>query len=180
MNYPLDETSLVMDVGGYEGQWASDIYSMYGCTIHIFEPTPNFADGIAHRFARNSKIFLHRFGLSNRDQKGVIYQNRDGTSLYGTGEAHEIELVSVQSFLLHAEIKNVDLIKINIEGAEYDLLDHLLETGLVTNFRNLQIQFHEFMPDAKNRMVSIQKRLRKTHILTYQYEFVWENWHLKE
>ena len=66
--------------------------------------------------------------------------------------------------------------KINIEGAEYDLLDHLIETGFIANIINLQIQFHEFVPNAKERMENIQKRLEKTHALTYQHEFVWENW----
>jgi hypothetical protein len=31
---------VVLDVRGYEGQWASDIFARYGCRIHVFEPVP--------------------------------------------------------------------------------------------------------------------------------------------
>jgi hypothetical protein len=44
---------------------------------------------------------------------------------------------------------------------------------------NVQVQFHDFVPDAERRMRRIQEKLGKTHSLTYQYLFVWENWALK-
>lgn len=39
---------------------------------------------------------------------------------------------------------------------------------------------HDFVPDAKRRMQKIQAALSRTHNLTYQYPFVWENWRIKE
>ena len=39
LNYPLTDKSIVLDLGGYEGQWASDIFSRYCCFIHVFEPS---------------------------------------------------------------------------------------------------------------------------------------------
>ena len=37
---------------------------------------------------------------------------------------------------------HVDLIKINIEGGEYELLEAILDNNLAKAFDNLQIQFH--------------------------------------
>ena len=71
---------------------------------------------------------------------------------------------------------SVALMKINIEGGEYDLLDRMIETGLVESIDNLQVQFHNFTVDAKRRMERIQEALQRTHTLNYQYRFVWENW----
>lgn len=76
-------------------------------------------------------------------------------------------------------IKHIDLIKINIEGGEYDLLEHLLDANFVEQIENLQIQFHDFVENASARMKKIQNRLEKTHYLTYHYPFVWDNWTLK-
>src|SRR5690242_15007232 len=73
LNYELTDKDTVFDLGGYEGQWASDIFAMYGCSIHIFEPVPQFAEGISKRFARNRRVFVHRFGLSDKDQAVKIY-----------------------------------------------------------------------------------------------------------
>ena len=71
---------------------------------------------------------------------------------------------------------SIDLMKINIEGAEYDLLEHLIENKFVENIKDIQVQFHDFVPNAEARMKNIQAGLSKTHYLTYQYPFVWENW----
>ena len=37
-DYDLDDESVVLDVGGYQGQWASDLFSRYRCRIYVFEP----------------------------------------------------------------------------------------------------------------------------------------------
>jgi hypothetical protein len=44
---------------------------------------------------------------------------------------------------------------------------------------NIQVQFHDYTPDAAERMKKIQRALKKTHRTTYSFEFVWENWELK-
>ena len=46
LDYDLDENSVVFDLGGYEGQWASDIFSRYCCTVYVFEPVKPYYDFI--------------------------------------------------------------------------------------------------------------------------------------
>lgn len=180
LQYDLSEQSLVIDIGGYEGQWASDIFSMYCCQIHIFEPVPEYAQNIKRRFERNSHISVHKFGLASNDTITSIAVTGDSSSRYKNGgEMVSIQLMMASKFFEESNISSVDLMKINIEGGEYDLLEHLISTNLVKNIRNLQIQFHDFFPDAKERMRKIQDALQRTHRLTYQYEFVWENWVVK-
>lgn len=180
VQYDLNESSVVFDLGGYEGQWSSDIFSRYCCSIHIFEPVEDFWVKIQSRFSRNKKIAIHRFGLSNETVRTRIYLGEDATSIFKvTPESREISLVKASDFLEESGIRKIALMKINIEGGEYDLLEHLIDTGLVMNIRNIQVQFHDFVTDAEKRMNSIQAKLKRTHILTYQYPFVWENWNAK-
>jgi hypothetical protein len=63
-DYDLAPDSLVLDLGGYEGQWASDLR----CRIAVFEPTAAFSAAIAARFERNSdiRVFAHALGESTR------------------------------------------------------------------------------------------------------------------
>src|SRR5947209_19219821 len=56
LSYDLGPDSVVFDVGGFEGQWASDLFARYCCHIHLFEPVPAYADRIRSRFARNPKV----------------------------------------------------------------------------------------------------------------------------
>jgi FkbM family methyltransferase len=177
LNYTLNTNSLVFDLGGYEGQWASDIFAKYCCTIHVFEPILEFADNIEKRFIQNPKIIIYRVGLANRDQTVQIHFDHNQSSMYTSGtDVREAKLISAKQFIDTEGIERIDLMKINIEGGEYDLLDHLIDTGLVKQIVNIQVQFHDHVPDAERRMQKIQAALQKTHTLTYQYPFVWENW----
>lgn len=71
-DFDLDETSIVLDVGGFEGQWSSDLYSRYRCKIHIFEPIPSFAAAIRHRFQRNDDISVHEMGLGAQESQASM------------------------------------------------------------------------------------------------------------
>jgi FkbM family methyltransferase len=177
LKYPLCINSIVFDLGGYKGQWASDIFAKYCCTVHVFEPVSEFAGNIIERFGQNPYIIVHQFGLSDRDQTVQIHFDHNRSSMYTSGtEVREAKLISAKKFIDAEGIKHVDLMKINIEGGEYDLLDHLIDTGLVKQIANIQVQFHDHVPNAERRMQKIQQALQKTHYLTYQYPFVWENW----
>ena len=55
-NYDLNENSLIFDVGGYKGQGASDLFSMYLSTIYIFEPHTEYAKEIEKRFKKTIKL----------------------------------------------------------------------------------------------------------------------------
>ncbi len=179
--YNLNESSLVFDLGGYEGQWASGIFCKYACTIHIFEPYIPYADNIQNEFLKNGKIHVHRFGLAQKTYSSKLSISADASSIFKTGEnVATVEMIKASDFIDDNKIERIDLMKINIEGGEYDLLDHLIENGIVAKIDNIQVQFHDFVENAESRMRSIQLRLSHTHYLTYQFEFVWENWARKK
>ena len=37
-DHPLNEMSVVMDVGGFTGNWTEKIYNKYGCNVIVYEP----------------------------------------------------------------------------------------------------------------------------------------------
>jgi FkbM family methyltransferase len=180
LEYDLNADSVVFDIGGYEGQWASDIFGRYGCTIHVFEPVPAFADNIRRRFSRNPRIHVHSFGLAAAGRVVRMYEAADSSSLFQRSRNNiVVKLTGIAEFLEEEGIGQIDLMKINIEGGEYDLLEFLIERGLTYRIHDLQIQFHDFVDEAERRMYAIQQHLARTHYQTYAYEFVWENWRLK-
>ncbi|PHI20724.1 FkbM family methyltransferase [Lewinellaceae bacterium SD302] len=179
-NYPeLTPRSIVLDLGGYEGQWASDIYAEHLCEIHVFEPLPDYAAAIERRFRNNEAVKVYAYGLGARDEQLEFAVAGDSTSVFGEGTNKvAVDIKNIDAFLAGQHIDVIDLLKINIEGGEYELLEHLLDQGLVRRINNLQIQFHNFVPNAEVRMKNIQDRLAETHATTYLYPFFWENWRL--
>ena len=185
LNYPLNEGSLVIDVGGYKGEWANEIFKKYRSNIIIFELHRPFHEQIRKRFAGNNKIRPFPVGLGSQTEQVNFSVAENSSSVFVNNETLNenkkelVQLQSVKEFLQEQHISHVDLIKINIEGGEYDLLEAIIQNNLTACFQNIQVQFHDFFPDARSRMNQIQQALQQTHELTYQYEFVWENWRLK-
>ena len=179
LNYPLNENSIVFDVGGYEGKFADEIFNKYQCTIYVFEPVDKFYKSICERFKNNSKIKVFNFGLSDKDEEMIISVSDDASSIHTNSYNKEnIILKSINSFIANNNILHIDLMKINIEGGEFQVLPALIDSNFVANIENLQIQFHNFITNSVEMRENIRKELSKTHQLTYDYYFVWENWEL--
>lgn len=124
---------------------------------------------------------MFRFGIGARNETIALSLDENASSAYkASSKKIDGRLCKASDFLKKENIKKIDLIKINIEGGEYDLLDHLIEADLIKDIRALQIQFHDFVPDAVKRVQAIRRQLKKTHVCTYSYPFVWENWELKK
>lgn len=178
-NYKLDDQSIVLDIGGYDGQWASDLFSMYKCKIFIFEPVNAFAEKISKRFRQNDQIEVFNFGLGGFSRPEIIHLSDSGSSIFGhSKDCEKIVIVDIKDWLDQKKVDKISLMKINIEGCEYELLERLIDTKLISKIENIQIQFHNISKDSRIKMRNIQDELIKTHKLTYQYLFVWENWTL--
>lgn len=181
LNYDLMPHSLVLDLGGYKGQWASDIYSRYCCKIIVFEPVKAFSEDIRKRFLRNPDISVQQFGLGKTSRWVAIGICNDGSSIFESSEKKEnIKIIDVSDYITSKNITKIDLMKVNIEGGEYELLERLIETDLSRIISNIQVQFHNISKNSRSRMELIQARLSETHYMTYQYKFIWENWVRKD
>lgn len=170
--------SVVFDLGGYDASFTVEVFARFACTVFLFEPCRRFFDPIYQRLHRNPRLKLFPFGLAASTRTETVAVNGAGTSVYRTGEATEpIKLFKVEEFFRREPVTEIDLLKVNIEGGEYELLDHLIETGLIGRVRDLQVQFHDdVFPDADRRMRAIHEGLAKTHKPLWQHEWVWESW----
>jgi FkbM family methyltransferase len=180
----LDENSLVYDLGGWKGDWASDIYSKYKSKICIFEVVSDYADFIKDRFQKNSDINVFKFGLGKSDEIISLYLGKEGSSAFKnnntTSNAQKIEIYDVNNYFINNDIDKISLMKINIEGGEYDLMDRILQKNLQSKIEMFFIQFHDFVDNAELRRQSIRTKLEITHDLIFDYPFVWESWKLKK
>jgi len=176
-DYDLNNESVVFDLGGYKGTWSQKIKDKFDCNIYVFEPIKSLSKGIDSLFSNESKINVYDFGLSNSNKIESISLLSDGSSVFiESNNKEEISLVSVVDFIKDNNIDKIDLMKLNIEGGEYDVLEALIESDLIDIVDNIQVQFHNFIDDADSRRDKIRKGLSDKFNETYCYKFVWENW----
>jgi FkbM family methyltransferase len=175
----LGPHSVVFDMGGFKGNWAADIHRRYRSQVHVFEPHPRFATEIAERFRGNTSIRLHGYALGSATGSLTLSDDGDASSsLRGGLRAVTGRVEAVRDFFLQQGHPVIDLMKINIEGGEFDLLPALDEAGVLNRIRCLQVQFHLFAEADIARREAIRSALQKTHVCDWSYEFVWEQWSL--
>jgi FkbM family methyltransferase len=174
---PGDE---VWDVGASAGRGAGEIRRLHGVVVHAFEPHPGAFARLEEATRDDPGIVPHRYALGRRDGTASLSLEGPGSSLFGSGEdACEIEVRDVVGVFDELVEDRLAYVKINIEGGEYDLLERMVETGLVERTRYLLIQFHEWYPRAHLRRWRLRRALRRTHDQVWSYPWIWELWCLR-
>jgi FkbM family methyltransferase len=182
---PLNEHSVVFDVGGYRGEWAKAMKDLYNPYLHIFEPDKTSLAQLRKLYGKDPKVVINPFGLAGADRKATLRHAFMGSSIFESSPAKatqtsEIALRDVRSVMEELAIPEIDLVKINIEGGEYELLDRMIETGLHRRCKYIRIQFHEWIPGSHRMYRRIRKALELTHDVEWHYSFVWESWVRKD
>jgi FkbM family methyltransferase len=178
----LGADSVVIDVGAFTGSWAQHIVDRYDPTIYAFEPNPQSFSRLQEKAERNPKLKPYRYGLGDEDLTIDFTLNGLGSSMCDdrsdNSEAPrvKVDIAAIDRIWAELQLGQVDLMKINIEGAEFPLLDKMAKTDLFKCVDCFLIQFHEWHPGAYGKRRKIRKELSKTHRLEWDYHFVWEKW----
>ena len=180
--YDLGPESVVFDCGAHLGFFAAEIFRRYQCEVFCFEPMPRHFKELSKRFADTPRIVCLNYGIAPTSGEAKISVEGEASSLFRTTASPESETVrfmGVDEALQLAGGRKIDLLKLNIEGGEFELLEAILARNLADRFRNIQVQFHQVIPDYHQRWQGIRAGLVRSHQLTYDYYFVFENWSLR-
>ena len=181
--HDLKTNSIVVEAGGYKGNWCLKMNRKYNCTIFTYEPIYYYFAELKSKTSTIDKVIPYNYGLGRENKKvGVQLRDVQTTTLKQNDDFDEI--VEIRDVCSLDEINNlyIDLMHINIEGGEYELIKRIIESNMIIYINSLQIQFHEWYPSQKESKVlrkQIHDELKKTHQLNYSYDFVWEKWSKK-
>jgi FkbM family methyltransferase len=180
VDFGLDERSVVIDAGAYVGAWTAALTQRRGSSVHAFEPNPKAFARLHARVTELPNVQAYEFGLGARDEKQTLTLQGPGSTVYGTSSTHDsaiVEIRDIAAVLDELGIGHVDLLKLNIEGGEYDVLQRLIDTGWSERISVILVQFHEWIPHAHRRRRALRRALRQTHSQLWQYPWIWEAWH---
>jgi len=181
----IDSNSVVLDAGAYTGEWAQEIMNRYNPTIHAFEPDPRNYKQLEKKTHSNSRLIPYNFGLGEKNETVRMALEHLGSSIFSDTSGKkgvpwaEVQIKDIAETWQALSLDRVEFMKINIEGAEFPLLERMIETDLLKKVDCFMIQFHEWHPGAYGRRRKIRKELSKTHRLVWDYHFIWEKWLLK-
>lgn len=171
---------VVLDIGGYHGEWAEAMAARYAVTVHVFEPHPRLAGMIEQRFAARDDVVPHAYAIGSSDAELLLSDDENAPSAFVTdGAVAKGEVRNVVDVFERTGLEKIGAAKINIKGGEYDLLPALIDTGMIDRFERITVQFHKFSEGDRKRRDDIRESLSKTHICVWCYPFIWEEWHHK-
>ena len=177
--YDLNSNSIIFDVGGFDGEFTDKILLEFDCSSFIFEPHPFYYQKLKDKYKSNNNVKVFNYGLGGSTESLYLTDNGAGSEV--TKEQTDIKILikDITEVIKDFDIEKIDLLKLNIEGSEYDLLEKLLKSRLISTINKIQIQFHENINDADLRRDRIRRDLNTTHKEVWSYYMVWERWDKK-
>jgi FkbM family methyltransferase len=177
VDFPLTSESIVFDVGAYTGDYAAEIGSRYRCRVEAFEPIEAYADLAREAVADLAQVTVHTFGLSDRTKTLDMTVEGLGSSAFRSGsDSVPASFRDVSEVISDARCAQIDLIKINVEGGEYEILPRLIETRQIEICNFILVQFHLIRNGDRDRYSAVATGLSKTHRLAWRFPFIWELW----
>ena len=111
------------------------LINKYNVTIHAFDPTPSSIEYI-NKNIKTKNFIMHPFGFYNKDCILKFYQpinkNYISHSIFnkGGGSTINVKMKKIVSVMKELGHNNIDLLKIDIEGAEYDFIKDMIKNKI--------------------------------------------------
>lgn len=170
----VGKDDLVIDCGAYIGD-ISQYFLDKGAKVLSIEPSPILSSKLRLRFKKGKvavinkaaydkncdiKLFYHQdYKKADKSHKIKYLQGSSiCASKKNVGKGFfTTEAIDLSNFIGKMGDK-VKLLKLNVEGAEYRILDRLIDTGVIYNIENVVVSFH-------NRSI---ESLQNAHVLLKQ------------
>jgi FkbM family methyltransferase len=150
-----------LDVGAYEGQTLTAVLPWAFDKIFCFEPNPAHHEKLLGM--ADERTTIAPFGLWNQDAKQPLYNPiAKGASLWKRPERPEnytvCRFVRATDWLrsnLHGDLEI--WMKLNVEGAELDILEDLLASGEIRRIKHLLVMWDaRKIPELTPRMAAVR------------------------
>jgi FkbM family methyltransferase len=161
--------SIVYCVGcGEDISFDLALIERFGCSVHAFDPTPRAIAHVAKVASGERRYHFLPLGLWSRPDRLRFFAPRDprhvshsALNLQGTQDYFEADVDRLSAIMSRAGHTGLDLLKLDIEGAEYAVLDSLHEDGLRPGVLCVEFDehFHPQDDDYRNRIKRAVERL---------------------
>lgn len=159
----LNSDSTVLDLGANRGEFSHGMISRFGCRVFAVEPASGLRAGIEHV----SGLTLFPFAVGGRNERARlrVFRTRCASLLQQKEQdvldsEEDIEVLDLRSALERLGTDRIDLMKVDIEGAEVAMFESACDADL-QKCTQITVEFHDFLyPELSVQVESVKRRLR--------------------
>ena len=171
----VEENDVVIDIGFNYGLFSMVSLKNNPSKIIAFEPNPKLVSNY-QKFFNHEKIELYQKAVSHKTGKTLFKEAHSSGMSTIMGDVntnnidntYEVELVNFYQFLQENNINQIDYLKVDCEGAEYDIFDSIPNEYLTNQVKKIALEFHHKFEDKKvqklyNKIVSCGFKTRVSY-----------------
>ncbi len=178
----VDAKSRIYSLGaGFDISFEEELAKRIGCHVHIYDPTPRsiawLSDRLDNRNVLTKQFTVHPLGIWSGKSTLKFFAPKDAshvsyslTNMQGTDEFIEVDCISLADAMAANGHDRIDLLKLNVEGAEYEIMHAAFDAGIRP--RILMINYDEVHTqgdaDAPQRLKTLANRIAE---LGYKVDF---------
>jgi FkbM family methyltransferase len=157
---PLTKDSVVVDAGAHRGEFSAEIIRRFGCQCHLVEANPSLVETLIVAGAES----ITPAALDAHDGRGMLHvsENPEATGLFDAGSATigvEVQTISLATLMQRLGIAKIDILKLDVEGAEFDLIASTPDQ-ILQRINQITVEFHDFKPAFRGRGLFENARVR--------------------
>ena len=169
----LRSGNIVIDLGANKGLFSKAMHESYGSCCYAVEPNPELYDGIDYEFITklNSAVTSSNgpvdFYISDNAEASSII--KDFGEKWGSNTKVSIEGLTFNDLIDRLDLrgKEIDVLKVDIEGAELDLIECLKDQDMQM-IKQITVEFHDWLnKDLHDRTVQAIKKLKSMGFVAY-------------
>jgi FkbM family methyltransferase len=129
---------------GEDITFEQELIRRFGVEIHIFDPSPVAARTVA--FAHSERLRFRSLGLSASGSAKFSIGGGEGNNTWlKAGEGEALPCTTLAREMEANGHAYIDLLKIDIEGFEYEVLERCIEDRIP--IKQICVEFHDFFPE---------------------------------
>lgn len=185
--YEVTEGDLCIDCGANVGNVTS-LMAAKGAEVYSFEPNPFAFDVLKKRFKDNPRVHCINKGVWDRNDKISLYfhekSNEDevkwstGSSILSckknisTNKSIDIDVIDLIEFIKNLDRK-VAVLKIDVEGAEIEILEKIISEKLYLNIGSILVETHDHkIPELKAKTDHVRETILKKGIKNISLDWI--------
>lgn len=190
--YELNNLDVVLDIGANNGLF-SLLMLENGCNkIYAFEPNKESLINLKHIFKHTDKVSIIEKAVYTDDKDLEFFIDPNNTTIGSLSEHHLqihasniqkviVPAISLKTFIESNNINKISLVKMDIEGAEYEVIEQLQE-DVYEKIDSFLIEYHDNTDKRIVKLIDILKskgyditqirnqNSKNNDIITYTYE----------